>query len=69
AKRYQQIYEGIFPSCQWRADWSGPVMDIVEADRRKRLPADQLAARQTWRDRRLMALAAHKARAAKEISE
>jgi 3-hydroxyacyl-CoA dehydrogenase len=69
AERYQGIYERIFPSCQWRADWSGSVMDIVEADRRKRLPADQLAARQAWRDRRLMALAAHKARAAKEISE
>jgi 3-hydroxyacyl-CoA dehydrogenase len=69
AKRYQQIYEGIFPSSQWRADWSGPVMDIVEADRRKRLPADQLAARHAWRDRRLMALAAHKARVAKEIGE
>jgi 3-hydroxyacyl-CoA dehydrogenase len=69
AKRYQQIYEGIFPSSQWRADWSGPVMDTIEADRRKRLPADQLAARHAWRDRRLMALAAHKARAAKEIGE
>jgi L-gulonate 3-dehydrogenase len=67
AIRYQGIYEGLFGSCQWRADWSGPVMDIVEADRRKRLPADQLAARQAWRDRRLMALAAHKARAAKEV--
>jgi L-gulonate 3-dehydrogenase len=69
AERYQRIYEGIFPSCQWRADWSGPVMDEIEADRRKRLPADRLAARQAWRDRRLMALAAHKVRAAKEIGE
>ena len=69
AKRYQQIYEGIFPSCQWRADWSGPVMETVEADRRKRLPAGELAARQAWRDRRLMALAAHKRRAAKEIGD
>jgi L-gulonate 3-dehydrogenase len=67
ANRYQGIYEQIFPSSQWRADWSGPVMDAIEADRRKRLPADRLAARQVWRDRRLMALAAHKARAAEEI--
>jgi L-gulonate 3-dehydrogenase len=69
AGRYQGIYEAIFPTSQWRADWSGPVMEIVEGERRKRLPADQLAARQAWRDRRLMALAAHKARAAKDIGD
>jgi L-gulonate 3-dehydrogenase len=69
AKRYQRAYEEIFASSRWRADWSGPVMDTVEADRRKRLPANRLAARQAWRDRRLMALAAHKARAAEDIGE
>ena len=37
AERYQGIYAGIFPSTQWRADWSGPVMDSIEAERRKRL--------------------------------
>jgi 3-hydroxyacyl-CoA dehydrogenase len=62
-ERYQKIYSGIFPSTQWRADWSGPVMDMIEAERRARLPADKLAERQSWRDRRLMALAAHKRRA------
>ncbi len=69
ARRYQPAYEEIFASSQWRADWSGPVMDIVEAERRRRLPADRLAARQAWRDRRLMALAAHKRRAAEDIGE
>ena len=69
AKRYQRIYEEIFPSSQWRADWSGPVMDVIEADRRKRLPADRLAERQAWRDRRLMALAAQKRRAAEDIGD
>ena len=67
ANRYQAIYSGIFPSTQWRADWSGTVMDAVEADRRKRLSADKLVERQAWRDRRLMALAAHKRRAEREI--
>jgi L-gulonate 3-dehydrogenase len=67
AERYQKIYSGIFPSTQWRADWSGPVMDTIETERRKRLPADKLVERQSWRDRRLMALAAHKRRADKEI--
>ena len=42
---------------------------MIEADRRKRLPADRLAERQAWRDRRLMALAAQKRRAAKDIGE
>ena len=56
-----------FRSSQWRVDWSGPVMDKVESERRKRLAADQLGERQAWRDRRLMALAAHKRWADKDI--
>jgi L-gulonate 3-dehydrogenase len=67
ADRYQSIYSRIFPSSQWRADWSGPVMDVVESERRKSLPADKLAERQAWRDRRLIALAAHKRWADKNI--
>jgi L-gulonate 3-dehydrogenase len=67
AERYQQIYERIFPTAQWRADWTGPLMDRIEAERRKLLPADRLQERQAWRDRQLMALAAHKKRAEKDI--
>ncbi|MFO1147834.1 MAG: 3-hydroxyacyl-CoA dehydrogenase [Alsobacter sp.] len=67
AQRYQQIYERIFPTVQWRADWTGPVLDRIEAERRARLPAEGLAERQAWRDRRLMALAAHKKQADKDI--
>lgn len=66
AERYEGIYRHIFPSAQWRADWTGKVMDEIEADRRKLLTEDKLAERQKWRDRRLMALAAHKAGAARE---
>ena len=62
-ERYQSLYSGIFASAQRRVDWSGPVLKEVEADRRKRLPGDRLTERQAWRDRRLMALAAHKRRA------
>jgi hypothetical protein len=69
AERYQGIYSAIFPSARRRVDWTGPVMDQVETDRRKRLPADQLMARQVWRDRRLMALLAHKRKAAADIGE
>src|SRR5579872_606046 len=67
AERYQGIYSRIFPSSQWRVDWSGPVMDVIESERRKTLPADKLGERQAWRDRRLIALAAHKRRAEKDI--
>jgi L-gulonate 3-dehydrogenase len=67
AERYEGIYSRIFSSSQWRADWSGPVMDTIEKERRKRLPADKLAERQAWRDRRLIALAAHKRWADKKI--
>jgi L-gulonate 3-dehydrogenase len=67
AERYEQIYARIFPTAQWRVDWNGPAMATIEAERRKLLPADKLQERQSWRDRRLMALAAHKRRAAKEI--
>ncbi|MCP8940306.1 3-hydroxyacyl-CoA dehydrogenase [Alsobacter sp. SYSU M60028] len=68
-ERYESIYSSIFPTVQWRADWSGDVLDVIERERRERLPAEQLRERQAWRDRRLMALAAHKARAAREIGD
>ena len=63
AERYRASIPASSRSSQRRADWSGPVLDKVEAERRERLPADKLAERQAWRDRRLMALAAHKRRA------
>jgi hypothetical protein len=44
-------------------------MDTVEHDRREILPEERLTERQAWRDRRLMALVAHKRSAAKEIDE
>jgi len=66
-ERYESIYQRLQPSMRERADWGGPVLKEIEAERRKRLPAAQLQQRQAWRDRRLMALAAHKRRAAQEI--
>jgi 3-hydroxyacyl-CoA dehydrogenase len=66
-ERYQQIYSRLFPSMQRRVDWAGAVMETVEKERRARLPAADLLKRHAWRDRRLMALTAHKRKAAKEI--
>ena len=66
-ERYQGIYDRLHPSQVKRPDWAGPVLEEVERDRRQRLPADRLQERQIWRDRRLMALAAHKRRANRDI--
>ena len=65
--RYQQIYQRLFPSMQRRVDWAGEVIETIERDRRAKLPEIDLQRRQTWRDRRLMALAAHKRKAARDI--
>jgi 3-hydroxyacyl-CoA dehydrogenase len=68
-RRYQGIYQEIFPQMQRRVDWGGEVLATVEAQRRQRLPESGLAGRQRWRDRQLMALARHKARVRDEIGE
>ena len=65
--RYGPLYAKIFDRSRHRADWTGPVLDRIEAERRERLPADGLGERQLWRDRRLMALAAHKRRSDEEF--
>jgi 3-hydroxyacyl-CoA dehydrogenase len=68
-RRYQFLYADLAPS-QWRrVDWEGPVLDAVESDRRARLALKDLPRRQVWRDRRLMALAAHKRAASRKIGE
>ena len=67
--RFAGLYENMFESQRRRVDWAGPVKQKAEADRRQRLKREDLDGRQLWRDRRLMALAAHKRAAAKEIGE
>jgi len=66
-ERYERIYSNIWDGIRYRIDWNGPVLDVIEADRRKAVAADQLQARQAWRDRRLMALIAHKRQADHDI--
>ncbi len=67
--RYHGIYDRLFPQQTRRADWEGPVIDTIEAERQTRLDRGDLAKRAAWRDRRLMALAAHKREATKEIGD
>jgi 3-hydroxyacyl-CoA dehydrogenase len=68
-ERYQSIYSNIFPQMLRRVDWAGEVMKIVETARREVLPKDKLVERQVWRDRRLMALTAHKKKSDEEFGK
>jgi len=50
-------------------DWDPAAVRRLEAERRALLGADALAGRAAWRDRRLMALAAHKRRMAEQDND
>jgi len=65
-RRYEAMYRRMNPSMQRHPDWQ-KALPQIEAERRHVLPMEKLPERQAWRDRRLMALAAHKRRAAREI--
>jgi hypothetical protein len=54
------MYQSISTEQTSTEPWSEAVIENLEAQRRTILPKDQLLARRLWRDRRLMALAAHK---------
>ena len=69
-ERYQGIYENLFrPDAAPRRLGRPGARTTIEADRRASCRQTDLEERQVWRDRRLMALAAHKRRAADEIGE
>lgn len=67
AQRYAGIYSEIFATTGEHVDWNGPVMNVIEGERRAVLSKTELPARQTWRDRQLMALLAHKREATKKF--
>ena len=68
-QRYGPLYQDIERSTKEPLEWSEDLAGSVETERRQHLPADQLAERSEWRDRRLMALAAHKRVADEKIGE
>jgi len=70
-KRYGPLYQSIE---QEHADnalaWTDEaLLHKLDEERREHLALDQIGERSAWRDRRLMALAAQKRRAAEEIGE
>lgn len=61
---YCARYGGLYGELQAQMTplaWDAALVGRIDAARRETLPADGLAERQEWRDRRLMALLAHKA--------
>ena len=63
AHRFGQMYQSIATEQISTEPWSEDLIQKLETQRRAALPADRLLERRLWRDRRLMALAAHKKQA------
>lgn len=59
AARFGPLYRKIAAETTEHRAWDAALIARVEAERRAALPAAELDARRRWRDRRLMALAAH----------
>jgi 3-hydroxyacyl-CoA dehydrogenase len=69
-RRYGPLYQAIERELAAPLDWGDETMiGTVEEQRRAELPAGRLEKRSVWRDRRLMALAAHKRQADQDIGE
>lgn len=58
-ERYEPNFKRMTATMRDSVDWAGPVLEVIAAARRSQLPTTDLPARQMWRDRRLMALAAY----------
>jgi L-gulonate 3-dehydrogenase len=60
-RRYGPLYQAIEAEHAAPLDWTDPeLLASLEAARRAQLKIEQLGERSAWRDRRLMALAAHR---------
>jgi L-gulonate 3-dehydrogenase len=66
AKRYGQVLRGMMNNVATEP-WDEALVAKVDGERRKAMPQSKHAEREAWRDRRLMALIAHKRDAAKKI--
>jgi len=65
--QYGASYQTMGAGLQVARPWSGEALARINQDRRARVPAERIAERQAWRDRRLMALLRHKAQADEDI--
>jgi L-gulonate 3-dehydrogenase len=69
AARLAPLYHSVAQDRTAPKPWSDDLISKVEAERREALSKDDLAKRRSWRDRRLMALAAHKAKASQDLGD
>lgn len=60
AARLGPLYHSIAEDRRNPEPWSAELITRAEAERREKLPASELGSRSAWRDRKLMALVAHK---------
>jgi len=67
ARRYGPLYTTVDMQRTGPAPWNDEVLAALETELRRQRPAAELPARQEWRDRRLMALVAHKQAATDEL--
>ena len=67
--RYGETIRRVGRDIAQSGDWPDEVAAIMDAERRSAVPREKLEAEQAWRDRRLMALAAHKKDAAKRFGK
>ncbi len=67
--RYGETIRRVGSDIAASGDWPDDVAAVMDAERRKAVPHENLVAEQAWRDRRLMALAVHKKDAAKRFGK
>jgi len=60
ARRLGPLYHSIAASRTKPEPWSAELIDAINTERRTHLPKEKLRGRCEWRDRRLMALVAHR---------
>jgi L-gulonate 3-dehydrogenase len=65
AERYGPKLHGMLKDVEY-APWDPPLIAKIETERRKIMPQSEHGTREAWRDRRLMALIAHKRSMANE---
>lgn len=59
-ERYGPLYRDVDDQRGDDDPWDPETLGALDAERRRALPGEKLAERQAWRDRRLMALIAHR---------
>ncbi len=68
-ERYGPLYQLMAETQKAPCDWRAALANGIQAGRDSELPRDEIAQRQAWRDRRLMAFAAAKREADEDIGK